>query len=79
MNRIELKHLLKNLPFTRENFELLKEKVLKDYEQEQQMKEAGSMAEQLKFAKPKITGIDRRFQEDMIDAEFSEMDMMDEW
>jgi hypothetical protein len=32
-----------------------------------------------KTTKPKLTGIDRRFQEDMIDAEFSEMDMMDEW
>ncbi len=32
-----------------------------------------------KATKPKLTGIDRRFQEDMIDAEFSEMDMMDEW
>ncbi len=61
MNRIELKHLFKNLPFTKENFELLKEELIKSTFPK-------SISEKLE---DKISGIDRNFQEAMID----DMDM----
>tara|TARA_R110002012_G_scaffold249389_3_gene426947 strand:+ start:460 stop:669 length:210 start_codon:yes stop_codon:yes gene_type:complete len=59
--RIELKHLLKNLPFTKENFELLKEELIDSIYPK-------SISEQVEDA---MSGIDRNFQEDMI----NDMDM----
>ena len=59
--RIELKQLLKTLPFTEENFELLKEQLIDSIYPK-------SISEQVE---DKMSGIDRNFQEDMI----NDMDM----
>ncbi len=61
MNRIEFKHIVNNLEFTKENFELLKEELIKSTFPK-------SISEKLEDT---MSGIDRNFQEDMI----SDMDM----
>jgi len=61
MDKEHLKLIIKNLPFTKENFELLKEELIKSTFPK-------SISEQVE---DKITNIDRNFQEDMID----DMDM----
>ena len=59
----EMKHIIRNLPFTRENFEQLKEELIKSIYPK-------SISEQVE---DKMSGIDRNFQEDMINS----MDMGD--
>ena len=61
MDKEHLKLIIKNLPFTKENFELLKEELIKSTFPK-------SISEQVE---DKMTGIDRNFKEDMID----DMDM----
>lgn len=61
MNRIEFKHIVNNLEFTKENFDLLKEELIKSTFPK-------SISEKLE---DKISGIDRNFQEAMI----GDMDM----
>lgn len=56
MNRIEFKHILNDLEFTKENFDLLKEALVKSTFPK-------SISEKLE---DKMSGIDRNFQEDMI-------------
>ena len=61
MSQIEVKHLINNLAFTKENFELLKEELIKSTFPK-------SISEKLEDT---MSSIDRNFQEDMID----DMDM----
>ena len=56
--RIALKACLKTLPFTKENFEFLKEELIKSIYPK-------SISEQVE---DKMSGIDRNFQEDMINS-----------
>ena len=60
-----LKLIIRNLPFTKENFELLKDELIKSTFPK-------SISEQVE---DKMTNIDRNFQEDMIDN----MDMGEEY
>jgi len=61
MSQIELKHLINNLAFTKENFEMLKEELIKSTFPK-------SISEKLEDT---MSSIDRNFQEDMI----NDMDM----
>tara|TARA_R100000655_G_scaffold104028_2_gene150856 strand:- start:1407 stop:1598 length:192 start_codon:yes stop_codon:yes gene_type:complete len=61
MDKEHLKLIIKNLPFTKENFELLKDELIKSTFPK-------SISEQVE---DKMTNIDRNFQEDMI----NDMDM----
>ncbi len=58
MNRVEFKHILNSLEFSKENFELLKEELIKSTFPK-------SISEKLE---DKISSIDRNFQEDMINS-----------
>jgi hypothetical protein len=61
MSQIEVKHLINNLAFTKENFEMLKEELIKSTFPK-------SISEKLEDT---MSSIDRNFQEDMI----NDMDM----
>jgi hypothetical protein len=61
MNRIEFKDMINKLSFTKENFEMLKEELIKSTFPK-------SISEKLEDT---MSGIDRNFQEDMI----NDMDM----
>ena len=61
MDKEQLKLIIRNLPFTKENFELLKEELIKSTFPK-------SISEQVE---DKMTNINRNFQEDMI----NDMDM----
>ena len=61
MSQIEVKHLINNLAFTKENFEMLKEELIKSTFPK-------TISEKLQGT---MSSIDRNFQEDMI----NDMDM----
>ena len=59
----EMKYIIRNLPFTRENFEQLKEELIKSIYPK-------SIAEQVE---DKMSGIDRNFKEQELEEDFNAM------
>lgn len=73
--RIELKHLLNNLPFTKENFELLKEQLIDSIYPKSLAEEIEDLMEdnvqKYKSTEDKMSGIDSNFKEQELDEDYN--------